>query len=133
MPLGTGSDQERGPWSGVWTLIALTLVGFIVIESGLGIARDTDPNKWGWGSALVVGLVGAFSLIRNLFAPGRAGEPNPVRWWHGALAFALLFSAIAVKALTFGESVLAAIGYASVYFLILGIAVLGVHLYQREE
>jgi len=109
------------------------MVGFIVVESVAGLAQDTDPNKWGWGSALVVGLVGAFSLVRNLVVPARDPPPGTPRWWQTALAFAFLFAAIAVKALTFGESVAAAAGYASVYFVILGVIALGVHIYERDR
>lgn len=126
-------DQQRGRWWGFWTVVTSIIVGFIVVESALGLSRDTNPNRWGWGSALVVGLAGAFSLVRNLFTPARGDELRPVRWWHKGLGFALLFAAIAVKALTFGESVAAAAGYASVYFAILGVAALGVHIYTRHE
>ena len=128
-------EQDRARWSSPWTLVALVIVGFIVIESARGVVRDTDPNKWGWGSALLVGLVGAFSLLRNLLGFGRSGngEPSPVKWWHKGLAFGFLFAAIAAKALTAGESVLAAAGYACLYFAILLLAALSMYIYERES
>jgi hypothetical protein len=130
---GSSEEQDRARWSNPWSLVALVIVGFIVIESAQGIVRDTDPNKWGWGSALVVGLAGAFSFLRNLLGFARSGnrEPSPGKWWHQALAFALLFAAVATKALTAGESVLAAAGYASVYFAILLVVGLGMYSYKR--
>lgn len=120
-------------WSSLWTLVASVIIGFIVIESVRGIVHDTVPNKWGWGSALLVGLVGAFSLLRNLLGFGRSGnrEPSPVRWWHKGLALGFLFAAIATKALTAGESVLAAAGYACLYFAVLLFAALGMYIYER--
>lgn len=74
---GSSEEQDRVRWSNPWSLVALVIGGFIVIRSAQGIVRDTDPNKCGWGSALVVGLVGAFSLLRNLLGFGRSGDSEP--------------------------------------------------------
>lgn len=111
------------------------IVGFIVVESIHGLRHDTDPNKWGWGSALLVGSVGAFSLVRNLLRFGHSGtgEPRQERWWHSVLACAFLFAAIATKALTSGRSVLEGLIAGAVYFGLIGFGALGMYIYNRSE
>lgn len=129
------AERERGRWWGLWTLVAFVIVGFIVVESIQGLAHDTDPNKWGWGSALLVGLVGAFSLVRNLMGLGRPriDAPGAFERWQTVLAFAFLFVAIATKALASGGSVLDGFLAGSVYFAIIGFGALGMHIYNRND
>jgi len=120
-------------WWSPAAIAAILLVGSPIVAGLVGLVRDTAPNKWAWGTVLLVGGLGAFSLIRNLL--GLRGSDthsiHPIRWWHKALAIVAWVTAIAVKTLTAGESVLTAVLVAGICAA--GFAVIALVIYCHDR
>ncbi len=129
-----GSAKRTRAGSLITLVLAVVLVCGIIVGAVTGLVRDTD--KWGWGLVLFLGVLAAFSLIRNLLGmtPSSPVEPKAVTWWHKLAVIAVLFLAFMIKGLSaLGLSMVAAVVNAAGCIGILFVTAGAVVLYERRH